>query len=47
MLTVVKSTDIKKNNKELTIPHVLLWPTLFLCTLSSAEMLPVEWSVFD
>jgi hypothetical protein len=33
-----------KNNKELTIPHVLLWPTLFLYTLSSAEMLPVEWS---
>ena len=29
------------------IPHVLLWLTLFLCTLSSAEMLPVEWSAVN
>ena len=36
-----------EKNKELTIPRVLLWPTLFLYTLSSAEMLPVEWSVVD
>ncbi len=36
-----------KNYKEPTIPRVLLWPTLFLYTLSYAEMLPVEWSVVN
>ena len=30
-----------------TVPRVLLWATLFLCTLFSAEMLPVECSVVD
>jgi hypothetical protein len=30
-----------------SVPRVLLWPTLFLCTLSSAVMLPVKCSVVD
>ncbi len=44
MQTLCSSIFSGKNHKVLTIPCVLLWPTLFLYTLSSAEMLPVEWS---
>ncbi len=41
------STFSKKNNKERTVPRVLLWPALFLFSLAFAEMLPVECSVAD
>ncbi len=47
MKTVCSSSFSGKNNIELTVPHVLLWPALFLYTLFSAEMLPVECSVAD
>jgi hypothetical protein len=47
MYTVCSSSFSRKNNKELTVPRVLLRPALFLYTLSSAEMLPVECSVAD
>ncbi len=30
-----------------SVPRVLLWPALFMYTLPSAEMLPVERSVAD
>jgi hypothetical protein len=47
MLTLCSSKFSRKDNKELNVPRVLLWPTLFFCTLSSAEMLPVECSVVN
>jgi hypothetical protein len=47
MQTVCSSVFSGKNNKELTVPCVLLWPALFLFTLPSSEMLPVECSVAD
>ncbi len=47
MEAVCSSSFSGKNKKRFTAPRVLLWLALFLYTLSSAEMLPVECSVAD